>query len=193
MNQIQQWRKRTDKILSDRRAILSQIQSEKEALEKAESDLSDGQETQRILQSLAENVQRITHSRISKVVSKCLESVFQEDAYKFKINFVQSRGKTDAQLKFVRDGNELNPLTSSGGGCLDIAAFSLRLACLVLSKPNKRRWIALDEPFKNLSVEYREYVPQLLETLAKEMNLQIVMTTNLPEIACGNVIRLKNE
>lgn len=190
MNQIQQWRKKVDRILSDRRSIISSIKNEKEALEKAERDLGDSQQCQKILQSLAENIQRIVHQRISRVVSRCLAAVFDEP-YLFKINFTQSRGKTDAKLCYERDGHELNPLTSSGGGTIDIAAFALRLACLCLARPHRRRVLVIDENFRNLSVEYHHLVPILLETLAKEMDLQIIQTTNVPEFACGNVIRLK--
>ena len=72
------------------------------------------------------------------------------------INFLQKRGKTEAELVFVRDGKELSPTDGAGLGACDVAAFSLRAAAICLSRPGRRRLLVLDEPFKHLSEEYRE-------------------------------------
>lgn len=65
---------------------------------------------------------------------------------------------------------------------LDVAAFGLRLACLMLSRPRPARVLVLDEPFKFVSSSYRENLVALLTELSDEFGLQIVLITHLPEL-----------
>ena len=85
---------------------------------------------------------------------------------------------------------EVDPMTASGGGVVDVASFALRLSCLVLSKPPINRILILDEPFKFLSEDYRERVRILLETLSKEMKTQIILVTHIEELKTGRMIEL---
>ena len=148
-------------------------------------------QAQKILQAAAEAVQQQAHRRLASVVTRCLKAVFgEEDAYEFRIRFEQKRGKTEAQLLFARDGMEVDPVDAAGGGVIDVAAFALRTACLLLTVPPKRRLLVLDEPFKMLSRTYRARVRQLLITLAEEMSLQIIMVTHSEELIAGKVVEL---
>jgi DNA repair exonuclease SbcCD ATPase subunit len=143
-------------------------------------------EAQKIVQALAESIQQEAHGRIAGVVSRCLAAVF-EDPYEFRIVFEQTRGRTEARLVFVRDGVEVNPIDSSGGGVVDVAAFALRLSCLMLSRPARRRVVVMDEPFRFVSKAYRPAVAVLLEQLAKELAVQFIIVTHFPELAIGRV------
>ena len=147
--------------------------------------------TQMILQHVAQEVQNQVHSRISAIVTRCLSTVFGEDAYEFDIQFEMKRGKTEAKLQFVRDGESVDPLTASGGGVVDVAAFALRLAALVLTKPHRRRLLVLDEPFRFVSSSYREKVRQLIITLSEELGIQIIMVTHDPALQVGNVVEIE--
>ena len=143
-------------------------------------------EAQKIVQALAESIQQEAHGRIAGVVSRCLAAVF-EDPYEFRIVFEQTRGRTEARLVFVRDGVEVNPIDSSGGGVVDVAAFALRLSCLMLSRPARRRVVVMDEPFRFVSKAYRPAVALLLEQLSKELSVQFIVVTHFPELAIGKV------
>ena len=91
----------------------------------------------------------------------------------------------------MRDEHEVNPRSGSGGGVLDVASFSLRLACLLLTKPSPRRLIVMDEPFKNVhGSDYRERVGIMLKTLAEEMDFQFIMSTGISDFELGKVINL---
>lgn len=162
---------------------------EQAALEKAEKRETHTRQAQDILQHLAQAVQQEAHSRISKVVSNCLEAVF-DDPYQFHIDFDRKRGKTDARLRFTRRGLEVDPMTASGGGMIDVAAFALRVACLVLHRPKLSPVVILDEPFKFVSEHYRDNVRSMLEQLSEDMGLQIIMVTHIRELETGNVIEL---
>lgn len=137
-------------------------------------------------------VQRVVHQKISQLVTRCLAYVF-DDPYTFEIRFVEKRGTTEAQIVFTRDGVDCDPLTASGGGVVDVAAFGLRLACLMLTRPAPRRLLVLDEPFRFVSVEYRWRVTQLLRSLCEEFGIQIVMVTHMDELRLGSVVDLKKE
>lgn len=147
-------------------------------------------EAQEILQDLAQQIQQRAHHKISEIVTKALQTVF-EDPYEFKIEFTKKRGKTEAEIKFVRDGQEIDPMTASGGGVVDVTAFALRLACLCLSRPRARLLVVLDEPFKFVSVDLLPRIRYLLKMLTEETDAQFIIITHLPELACGKVYKLE--
>lgn len=155
----------------------------------AEDLLADAEAAQEAIQATAAAVQEVAHQRIAGVVSRCLSAVFEEP-YDFQIIFDRKRGRTEARLVFVRNGVEVDPLDASGGGVVDVAAFALRLACLMLSRPKARRLVVLDEPFKFVSAGYRDRVRDMLEQLATDMGLQVVMVTHIDELRAGKVVVL---
>jgi len=165
------------------------VRDETAHLDEAEREVKTVEKAQIVVQEVAAAVQQQAHRSIAGVVSRCLEAVF-DDPYEFRIAFEQKRGKTEAVLKFVRNGAVVDPMTASGGGVVDVAAFALRLACLVLSRPAKRRLLVLDEPFRFLSRDLRPKVKQLIETLAEEMKIQFVVVTHDPALTAGKVIEL---
>jgi len=146
----------------------------------------DAQET---LQLLAQGVQQQAHSKIAGVVSDCLSSVF-DDPYEFHIVFDRKRGSTEARLRFTRRGLDVDPLTASGGGMVDVAAFALRVACLILSRPRLARVLVLDEPFRFVSAQYQDNVRTMLEQLSEEMGIQIIMITHNENLATGETVEL---
>lgn len=176
---------------SDYRTAVRTCTEEVAGLSRAEERLGFLGEAQELAQDTAQQVQQKVHSQIAGVVSRCLEAVFSDEAYKFKIYFEQKRGRTEARSVFQKDGHDLDPMNGSGGGVIDIASFALRVARLLLTQPPLRRVITLDEPFKFVSEEYRPQVKQMLEELSKDMGIQIIMTTHIEELKIGKVIELR--
>lgn len=165
------------------------IRRNKEDRRAAETKEADAKEAQVILQTLAQAVQQKAHAQISEVVSRCLSAVF-DTPYEFAIEFKRARGRTEASLRFKRGNLNVDPLTSSGGGVVDVAAFALRAACLVLHRPRLSKVLVLDEPFRFVSVQYQEAVRQMLDTIAQDMKVQIIMVTHMDTLARGKVIEL---
>lgn len=166
------------------------VKQESKALIAVEQELIDAQTAQEILQHLSQATQNQVHQRLSKVVSSCLTAVFGDEAYEFKIEFDRKRGRTEARLLFTRNGMELDPLTASGGGMVDVAAFALRVACLVLHRPRLRRLVIADEPFRFVSAEYQPNVQTMLESLAEELNVQVIFVTHVDALVVGKIIQL---
>jgi len=176
--------------LSARLNYLEQsVSSEEDALKKADKTLQRTQEAQEILQLIVQAVQQKAHERISKVVSSCLSAVF-DDPYEFKILFERKRGRTEATLRFVRRDLDADPLTSTGGGVVDIAAFALRVACLMLHRPRLSKVVILDEAFRFVSSQYRDNVRSMMEELSRDLGIQIIQVTHSEELETGKVIEL---
>lgn len=148
-------------------------------------------QAQEIVTTVAAQVQQNAHKHISRIVTRCLKAVFDKP-YRFRILFERKRGQTEARLVFIRKGKTLDPVHECGGGPVDVAAFALRLACLLLQKPAKRRILILDEPFRFVSErrEYRKKVADLLLALSEEMKIQIIQVTHDPLLAVGKVIEI---
>jgi len=166
-----------------------QIAEEEEHLTRDTRTLERTQDAQEILQLIAQAVQQKAHERISKVVSSCLSTVF-DDPYEFHIVFERKRGRTEASLRFRRRGLDVDPLTASGGGMIDVAAFALRVACLMLHRPRLSKVVVLDEPFRFVSLQYQENVRSMLEGLAEDLGIQILQVTHNENLVAGSIIEL---
>lgn len=179
-----------DRHLADLDHATRKVEDESLTLEKARAYLTHVEGARALVQGVAKEVQEQAHARIAGVVSRCLETVF-DDPYTFHIRFDSKRGKTEARLLLERDGLILeNPLREAGGGVVDVCALALRLACLVLSTPRRRRFLCLDEPLKFLSVNYQPRVAELLMELAEEMDIQFLIVTHSKFLKLGKVIEL---
>jgi ABC-type glutathione transport system ATPase component len=180
---------KVDRARSEYKHWKRKVREEKELHETAKRDAERTEEAQTIVQAVAATIQEQAHRQIASVVSRCLEAVF-DDPYRFVIGFEKKRGKTEAVLTFERDGLKADPMTASGGGVVDVAAFALRLACLVLSAPQRRKLLVLDEPFRFASRDLRPKIRGMLETLAEEMGIQFVIVTHDPALVAGKVVEL---
>jgi hypothetical protein len=166
--------------LEQERGKLSQLLSDKYTTEdKLNSSLElriDIEEAQLIIQTVSQGTQNQITEYISDLVSSALDAVF-DNPYKLQLTFVQRRGKTEADLKFLRDGHELDPLEESGGGVINVASTALRVGLWSLTK-SSRNVLILDEPFHFLhSTEAHRKVSELLKSLSEELSLQIILVT----------------
>ncbi len=188
-------RERVDELTTRRRIASESADRERAELEAGRSHLEAVGTARGIVQGVAQTVQQRAHGQIAAVVTRCLAAVF-DDPYEFKIRFDRKRGKTEAVLAFERDGLILeDPLNEVGGGVVDVAALALRLACIMLSRPPRRRLLVLDEPFRNVrGVGNKRRMRRMLLRLAEDTGFQIVLNVDAdayPEFRLGKVIELK--
>lgn len=181
--------------LEQRKGRLVQL---REQLKLAETDrkqskraLWASERAQVIIQQVAQATQQELEYRISELVTLALSSVFPIP-YQFKLRFVVRRGKTEADLLFLRDGQEIDPLSASGGGVVDVAAFALRVALWRLSN-GLRPVLVLDESFKWISASYLSLAGEMLRSLSGKMGIQIILVTHLEPLieAADKVFRVR--
>lgn len=185
-------RKKLNRYLSQYQLARKTVQQEKLALSEAEESVGVLSDALDLVQKIGASIQESAHKQIASIVTRCLATVFGEEAYEFVILFEKKRNKTDAVLALQRDGQVYrDPKRQVGGGVVDLASFALRLVCMLLAKPHVRRLLVLDEPFRFLSAEYRPAVRVLLEQLAEELGVQIIMSTHSPELQVGKVIEIE--
>lgn len=197
---IEYLRKDVDKIKFRYRAAKSAIREDSTYLSKAKQHIEDIREAQEITQAVAQTIQQQAHSKIAKVVTACLQMVFPDKDYKFKLKFERKRNRTEATPTLIKDGHEItNPYdktetdnkSNESGGVLDIAGFACQISAIMLHQPALRPIMIMDEPFKNIHGDmYRENAKQMLEKLSKDFGFQLILVSNMKEIMVGKVIEL---
>jgi len=115
---------------------------------------------------------------ISDITSLALEAVFP-NPYELKVEFVERRNKTECDLKFIRDENEITPLSEGGLGAADVASFALRVASWSMLRPRTCNTVILDEPFKHLKGEQANLkVLQMINEISRKLKIQIIMVSD---------------
>lgn len=189
MNTISDLHDAADRLFAEYTRASQQVEEETTAIAECKETESHVAEAGVILQVVAQEVQQQAHDRIAGVVSRCLTAVFS-DPYTFQIHFDKKRGRTEARLVFFRDGNEIHPTMGASGGVKEVAAFALRVACLMLTKPAPRKILFLDEPFGGVDVFNRPRVAELLLTLAEELGIQFVLVTHQEDFTVGTIVEI---
>lgn len=189
MTDLRDYREKLDADIQDRDYWNKQVSELEDKLQESDASLIVKRAALDNLVHCAMQVQESIQVKVAKLVSDCLEYVFEEP-YEFRIVFEEKRNTTEARLVFMRDGEEIEPMSASGGGVIDVAAFGLRLACLMLTTPTVRPLMVMDEPFRFLSVQYRDRVRSLIEQLAEEYDCQFIIVTHMDELRIGTVVDL---
>jgi DNA repair exonuclease SbcCD ATPase subunit len=172
--EIQQLRGKKDTLLDMKRELETAL----EMHTNMEDVIMQGQV---IVQKVALATQEKLKLSIEPIIVSALDIVYKEEAYGFEIDFEVKRNKTEASLYFTRGGNRYHPLSSSGFGVVDVAAFALRLALWNISKPPTRSTFILDEPFKHVSEDLQESVMEMVNVLSKKLGIQILLVTHNKE------------
>jgi hypothetical protein len=99
-----------------------------------------------IHRTVAQETQQKLSWYIDDMVTFAIEAIFPDDPAQFKLEFVQRRGKTEADL-WLADSkeNKIKPQDDDGGGIVNVVAFALRPALWSLTKTTRPVFI-LDEP-----------------------------------------------
>lgn len=170
------------------------VRAEKTALQNAKQEYDHVRQAQGIVQEIAQQIQQAAHNRIASVVCQCLRAVF-ETPYTFEILFERKRGRTEAVLQFRRGELEIDPMSAAGGGVVDIAAFALRVACLVLSRPPLRRVLVLDEPFSHCKPPeiLAPRICEMIKMLADQFGIQFIIVPSIEDhYRIGKVVEIRN-
>lgn len=180
--------------LQGQRDLLSKqmAESEKKSLEFQET-YENTLKARAILQQVASETQKQIEYHISNLVTMALAAVFP-DPYEFQLRFVQRRNKTETDLIFAKNGNEIDSiLDNGGGGVADVASMALRFALWSIKK--SRPTILLDEPLKFLhSPVLQEKASELLKAISDKLGVQLIIVSDQKELlrSADKVIEITN-
>jgi DNA repair exonuclease SbcCD ATPase subunit len=158
------------------------IDSLQTELQETKRDLLRHEQAREIIRTVGQKTQQELQYHISDITSLAMEAVFT-DPYALKVDFVQRRNKTECDLLFVRDEAEIEPLSASGGGTVDVASFALRIASWSMAHPKSMNVIALDEPLRFLSSDCQERASAMIKEISAKLGIQFIIVTHEETLA----------
>jgi len=176
-SKIKDFRFRVENLKIKKEKTIKQIAETKKEIKDIENKKEIIEESYQIIQTVARQTQQKLEFGLSDLPSKALSYVY-EVPYKFKVKFVERRGKTEADILFEKYGIEFKPGKRTGYGPVDIATLGMRLVIYKLRQPKLRNVILLDEPFPSIDKEVQPKISDLLQSLAENNNTQIIMITH---------------
>jgi DNA repair ATPase RecN len=171
-------------------AAISRLEAERDGLTAASQQVLAVEQSRTIAVAVGRGLQEEVRVSLSSLVTEMLRAVWPEEDIEFAITFVDRRGKTEADLQFLHNGNVVEPLEGQAGGMLDVAAFALRMSVILRQQPPVRRLLILDEPFRFVSADRLPRVRQVMERLSEELGVQIIQITHSPALKAGNIIEV---
>ncbi len=174
---MKEFRKMLEQNIGKRNGYIEALAEQKSRLVKVKKELRNTEEGIPIAQLVAQQTQEELEVQISDVVSLALEAVF-DDPYEFQLSFVSKRGQTEADMKFIKDGYERNPLLESGYGAVDVAALALRVALWNLSPKKSINTIILDEPGRFVSIDLQPKFGKMIKLLSDKLKIQFIIVTH---------------
>jgi len=182
MSNIQSIRNKLEQEKGKKQHLETSIRKLGMEIKYAKRDLRQQEKAREIIKAVGLKTQQQLQFHISDITSLALEAVFS-DPYKLVTEFVERRNKTECDLYFERDGSRVDPLSASGGGTVDVAAFALRIASWSMQYPHSNPVIILDEPMRFLSVDHQEQASMMLKEVSEKLGLQFIIITHEPTLA----------
>lgn len=124
-----------------------------------------------------------------KIVTQALQFIRNEEIF-FEIDLEEKRGRAEAKffIKTIRDGvatrtplEDTSLKDSRGDGVSSIVRIALSIALLELS--GRSGPLVMDEPAKEVSVEYIENSADLLKKISETFSRQIILSTHIDSMS----------
>ena len=160
-------------------------------IERAQAELSAQKDavevldkTAMLLNTLGEERQQEAQTMIEGLVTRGLQAIFEPNLSLVISTSVKGKS-TSTEFLIRTDGDEpfeTSVMDARGGGLVAVVAFLLRVTVLLLTQPEGRRFMLIDESFAHLSAEYLDDVGAFLRELVDETGMQIVMVTHQSQL-----------
>ena len=177
MKQSKALRQHLDQQRGKQMQITTLLDTLKTDAKDATRELTRYEQAREVVREVGLKTQQQLQYHISDITSLALEAVF-DDPYELIVEFVQRRNKTECDLLFERNGHQIDPITGSGVGALDVASLALRVVAWSMQTPKSRNTIILDEPFRHLSEDMQEQASMMLKELSDRLGIQFIVITH---------------
>lgn len=178
MTLIKDLRAALERKKGQRHQIQKDLRLLKQELKKKKTHINDLEKAREIVKFVGLETQKQLQFHISDIATVALDTVF-DNPYELKVDFVERRNKTECDITFQRGDLNIDPLTASGVGAVDVAAFALRVASWSMRNPRSRPVLILDEPFKHLKGKRENLrVLEMIKEISTKLQLQIIMVSD---------------
>ena len=159
------------------------------ALAEAEERVSNTGDESDILRTVLDRLtgmgkiwERKFQESTATIVSEGLSLVFGQEL-QLQIKPSTKADMSAVEFVLIKDGQEEEIMTGQGGGYVNVIAFLIRVLLIVASRPLLRLFLALDEPFAQLSQEFQEPAAEMVAALTERLGFQVVMVTHERDFA----------
>ena len=188
---IDNLQKRETELETRLSVIRETISKKQEELKNAEKAAALYKDVSELLTKTSISIQEKTTQKIAQIVTDMYQYVFLcDDKFVIKVDKKRSTPVASFYIETVKNGKTLllDPLTADGGGKVDVIALGLRLAALLLYRPQMEKVLLLDEPLRFLSSSrtsqkpYRLRAVEFLKKISKEYGIQLIAVTHDEEL-----------
>lgn len=181
-----------ERLVGARDTVMGMRQELVVQIEQAKVDIGEEENVQVLLNKSSHVAWNRAKGQLEVLVNRALKAIFPNRSYKFVIVQEVKRGGSSISLILEEDGVEMDVWEEGGLGVADVIGFALRIALLVLYKPKVQPILFLDEPFRNLSMDYVSNASKFMKQVAQELGIQLVLVTHNTEFISDaeQVIRL---
>lgn len=148
-----------------------------------QSKLSDNEEAAIVVGAVEKAQQDQLKQKLEKLVSYALSVIFEKQ-YKFVVDFDQRGQQSEATFMIIDElGNAQNVKEAHGGGIIVIVAYILRAIVMMSAQPKLMPIMIDDEPFAQVSADFRPRLVDFLQRFAESSGVQLVMVTHNHDLA----------
>lgn len=184
---VRRRRRDLDEKAGEARSVLLRGQEVKKEIASLTEEVTVLERVTALLNSIGEEKQLAAQNRIEELVTRGLQTIFDETLSFHIIQTVKGRTASVEFLirKTLNDTVLETPvLEAQGGGLSATVGFLLRVVVMLLGSGTKEENIlVLDETFAHVSAEYIGPLGEFLREIVDKTGVQIVMVTHQPEFA----------
>jgi len=183
MNDTENLKRRYEKLISSRDALVTLADEKQDQLEDRKNQSQNFIKARWVLSKVAEQTQLRFKEKVESLVTMAIQSVFDRN-FKFVLVFEQKRNKFECRPVVMENSIEYTPKDDMGGGIVDVISFALRVVLWNLQKPKSRNILILDEPMKYVGKgDLLDRAGNMLREISHRLGIQLILVTHEPQLS----------
>lgn len=165
--------------------LKSELEGKLSQLASAKVDQQAHLEALPIAVQVGQAYRELALKEVQDLISQALTAVF-ERPYECKLTQSVKRGQPEVAITVVDDGREMDPVSSMGGGIVDVISLAIRVVVWTLMPNRTDGVIILDEPARLVNSDSSvRNLGSLLRLLSDALAVQFIVVTNRPALSLG--------